>query len=404
MTQQQNSKNELNPELLGLHSLNFSVGHDSSSRSVMFASHFSQRLVINGANEKRIQTGVELEFGKHTFSIKMPVDARIIKVIDRYPKRVDLDSIAFNPETVIIYEDVETKEIGHLSIPYYGSYHQYFGFKYVLRPAVNKIMPGAFIAKDTIFADTPSVSEDGGFSYGISLNMAFMSHPAVSEDGIMISEDVLDKLKFKVFETRVVEFGNSSFPLNLYGTNTNYKPFPDIGEEIRSDGLLMMLRKYNYDLAPVEMSVLDTREPDWVFDKGVYVRGPRGKIVDIKVYHNEAANNPMPTGIMTSMEKYSRALKRYYRDIIDTEKQIRSERKKKFGDASIAIKPSLHRLTMEGLSVIGDNSPKHSQHLNMLYRKAPLDEYRVEFVIEYELRPTTGFKLTDSHGIFMPRT
>lgn len=390
--------NEYDPELLSIHALNFSQDKDSASRAVMFGSHFSQRLVISGATEKRIQTGVEQDLSKYTFSVKMPVDGRIIKVIDRYPRRMDIESIPENPETLVIYEDEVTKELGCISIPRHASYHQYFGFKYELKPEVTKIVPGNFIPQNTIFADSPSVGENGGYKYGIELNMAFMSHPAVSEDGILISEDVLDRLKFKVYETRVVEFGSSSFPLNLYGNAEMYKPFPEIGEYIRSDGILMMLRNYDYDLMPVEISVLDAMEPDFIFDKAVYVRGPEGRVVDIKVYRDNNEVSQTPSGIMDNVEKYSRALQNYYREVIDTIRQIRAERKKKFGTDKIATKPELHRLLVEGMAILSEQNGKTSQRLSRVYRKAPLDDYRIEFTIEYELTPTSGFKMTASHG------
>lgn len=390
--------NEYDPELLSIHALNFSQDKDSASRAVMFGSHFSQRLVISGATEKRIQTGVEQDLSKYTFSVKMPVDGRIIKVIDRYPRRLDIDSIPENPEVLVIYEDEKTHELGCINIPRHASYHQYFGFKYDIKGEATRLFPGNFVPKDTIFADSPSVSENGGYKYGIELNMAFMSHPAVSEDGILISEDVLDRLKFKVYETRVVEFGSGSFPLNLYGNADTYKPFPEIGEYIRSDGILMMLRQYDYDLMPVEISVLDVMEPDYIFDKAVYVRGPEGKVVDIKVYRDNNDVSQTPSGIMDNVEKYSRALQSYYREILDTIRQIRAERKKKFGTDKVATKPELHRLLVEGMAILSEQNGKSTQRLSKVFRKAPLDDYRIEFTIEYELTPTSGFKMTASHG------
>lgn len=393
-----NVTNELDTELLGLHALNSFVDKDSSGRSVMFSSHWSQRLVICGADEKRIQTGVEQDLSQYTFSVKMPVDGRVVRVIDRYPRRLDADAIPMNPETLVIYEDLATKELGCFSIPTFASYHQYFGFKYEMKPTVNKLVPGTFIESGTIFADASTVGEYGGYKYGINLNMAFMSHPAVSEDGILISRDVLDRLKFKVYETRVVEFGTNAFPLNLYGSRDYYKPFPELGEEIRDDGILMMLRNYDYDLMPVEISTLDVMEPDFIFDKAVYVRGPGGKVVDIRVFRDNIETSQTPFGVMGNVDKYSRALRRYYKEVVEAERQISMERKKKYGDGKVALKPELHRLIVEGMAILAEPNGKSSQRLNKVYRKAPLDDYRIEFVVEYELTPKEGFKLSDTHG------
>ena len=393
-------KNELAPELLGIHSLNSFAAYNSSSRSVMFAQHFSQRLVIDGADEKRIQTGVEQEFAKYTFNVKMPEDGRIIKVIDRYPQGVGQDSLPFNPETIVIYENDKTKEIDYFSIPYYCSYHQFFGFKYEFKEAINKLKPGAYIAKDTIFADSSSVGENNSFKYGINANVAFMSIPSVSEDGVMISRDFLKKLRFKIFETRVVQFGSNQFPLNLYGTKDFYKPFPEIGEHIREDGVLMMLRDYETDLMPVEMSIYDTMEPDFIFDKGVYVRGGEGKVIDIRVVSNNTTTKQLPEAITTYIEKYRKAYTGFHQTLIDLEIKLKTERKKKFGINRANISPKLHRLIVESMAVTNHKAAFLKQNLNLQYRKSPIDEYRVEFVIEYTIEPNIGFKLTDTAGGF----
>jgi hypothetical protein len=400
---------ELSPELYGFHSLNFSVPYDSSARSVMFSSHFSQHLTIDGATEKRIQTGAEIELAKYTFSVKMPEDGTILKVIERYPRTLDGDSIRENPETLVIYEDRNTHELGCFSIPTFASYHQYFGFKYKLTQACNLLTPGTKIDKGTVFADTPAVSENGGYMYGTEMNIAFMSHPSVAEDGIMISRDVLPRLKFRLYERRSVEFGNNYFPLNMYGRTGEYKPFPDIGDRIRDHGILAMLRPYDSSLTPVEMSIYDVMEPDFIFDKPVYVRGKGGKVVDIKVFKDNQEVSGVPTGIMEGMEKYPAALRRYYRDILNFEKGLAMENLKKGYSGKLALKPEFHRLMVEAMAVLGEPIPKSYQareiresksqpRLNLMYRKAPIDNYRIEFTIEYEITPVEGFKLTDSHG------
>ena len=70
-------KNELRPEFLGVSALNSFAGQCSPSRATMAAGQIAQRLVIEGGNEKRILSGLESEFAKYTFSIKMPEDGKI---------------------------------------------------------------------------------------------------------------------------------------------------------------------------------------------------------------------------------------------------------------------------------------------------------------------------------------
>lgn len=391
-------KNELHTELLSIHALNAFSQFNSSSRSTMFAAHISQRLVTEYSDEKIIQTGVEQEFGKYTFNVKMPEDGKIIKIIPRYPAGVDSNSLNFNPETLVIYEKDDTKELDYFTIPYHVSYHQYFGYRYDVKPNINKIKPGAYIEKDTVFADSPNVGENSNYKFGLNANVAFMSLPSVSEDGFMVSRDYLNKLKFRVYEKRTVEFGSNNFPLNMYGTEQNYKSFPDIGDPIRDDGILMMLRSYDNDLMPIEMSTKDTMEPDFIFDKAVYARGGKGRVVDIKVISNNTPNKQLPEAMCSHIAKYERALLKFYNEIIQTEEQIRHERRRKYNDNNVKLSPKLHKLIVESLAITNFNGERLKQTLTLLHRKNPVDEYMIEFTIEYIIEPNIGFKLTDCHG------
>src|SRR5690606_13328622 len=124
-------------------------------------------------------------YGKYTFSIKMPVNASIIRLVERYPKRPGSGFIAENPQTIVIYEDTETKKVGCLELKNFHSIHQHFGFNYVKKPeAMDKLYRGSSIKKGTILADSPSVDDDGNYMLGIETEVAFMAVPAVIEDGV----------------------------------------------------------------------------------------------------------------------------------------------------------------------------------------------------------------------------
>jgi DNA-directed RNA polymerase beta subunit len=353
----------------------------------MFSSHIGQTLVIKGATERYVQTGMEREYGKYTFSLKMPVDADIIRVVERYPQKIGLDAIRFNPQTVIIYEDVHTKEIGMIDVRKFCSYHQYFGFEYEAREALGRVRAGASLPKGEILMDSPSVKPNGGWAYGRQINMAYMSMPGVSEDGIGICRDVLPHYRFNTYEHRVSEWGSKRFALNLYGDDEHYKPFPDIGDYVRADGLLMATRSYDTQLSVVEQNVNSLREPDYTFDKLIYAAGAGGRVVDIRVHHDPTQG--YLGGMDEQPEKYDKARREFHQQIASEYFRLKRER----GDR-LQLTPEFHRQVVESLSVI-DNDP---QRIIKLYRQAPLDEWRIEFVIEYEVTPTIGFKLTDCHG------
>lgn len=383
--------NELFRDLLSVNSLNPFDGMDSSGRKQMFSSHIGQTLVVKGSTERRIQTGMEREYGKYTFSTKIPVDCEIVKVIDRYRASYGQDRIASVPETVIIYEDVNTKEIGMVSVKGHCSHHQYFGFEYKKTPAMSLVRAGAAIKAGTILQDSPSITPDGGYKYGVECNVIFMTTPGVAEDGIVASRDILQRFAFNTFETRTVEFGSKRFPLNLYGTEKVYKPFPDIGDPIRADGLVAAFRSYDDNLAVVEQSAKDLMEPDFIFDKLVYAAGAGGIVRDFKVDHdNEASHVPTPAGMELQCDKYDRARRVFYSEIKAEYDRLHRARRDK-----LRLTPEFHRLVQEAISVVGDTKGKR---IVRLYRQAPLDDWRVTFTIEYTVVPTIGFKLTDCHG------
>ncbi len=389
----------LHAEHLGIHSINPFTKHNSSPRNAMFSGHLGQRLVIEGGDEEIIQTGISRELGKYTFSVTMPVNGNIIRVIEKYPKSASINSLPFNPETIVIYENDETKEIDYIRIPYYKSLSQFFGYKYnINQEAIDLIRHGNFIPKGTVFADSPAVKENGGYAYGINLNTAFMSLSGASNDGIIIARDVLDKLKFKVYETRVVQFGTNSFPLNLYGSIHNYKPFPEIGDNIRNDGILMMLRDYDPDTVPVNFNLFSTMEPDMMFDAATYVRGGEGKVIDVEVIGNNNPNKNLPELMRTQITRYQQAYVRFCKEIIATDKQIRETRKKSYGNTDVKLSNRLHNLIVECLAATNYNEDKYDQRLLLQHKKSSTDEYRIKFVVEYTITPDLGYKITDQHG------
>ncbi len=390
-TKPYNVDKELRPDLFSTSALNPYPGHTASSRVQMFASsHLSQRLNILEPTLRYCQTGMEYEFGKYTLNIKMPVDARIITIIKRYLETADDSTIRYNPQDIVIYENVETGEVGVLDIPRYQSYHQQFGFEYVTTDDYEKITPRGFVAKDTVIVDAPSKQKNGGYMLGREVNVAFMTHPAIAEDGILISSDVLHKFAYKTYETRVVEWGAKKFPLNLYGTAFNFKAFPDIGEYIRDDGLFMGFRQDDKNLGPVDQSIYDMMVPDHIFDKLTYAAGPGGRVVDIRVDCGEDYRVNFLEGTDAQIHKYVNATNEFYKKIWSEYKRLQRER-----GPHLRITEEFSRLLIEVQAAI---IPLSNPKLNKLHRKSPLDDVRVEFVIEYINVPHDGAKLTDLLG------
>lgn len=376
-------------KLLSSAGLNPHVHMDSPGRQQMFTnSHLAQKITCMGMTERYCQTGMEQEFGKTTFSVKMPCEGKILQIIKRYPEGDAVDAIQENPETTVLYEDTATKEVGMLTLPRYFSYHTYFGFPYKEAKGLNQLRVNAVIPKDTIFLDSPGVGDSGNYSYGVELNTVFMSHPAISEDGFVISRDVLHKFRFKRYETRSVEWGEKRFALNLFGKEgtDEYKICPDIGEYVRDDGMLMALRTFDEKLVPVDMNVNALKYIDYAHDERIYANGGGGKVIDIRVTTNFDTTQGI-SNMDAQMEKYITQRRVYFEQLIKAYEQLRRNK-------ALQLTRELHSLLVKAYTELASGKNR----LGKLFRKTPLDHFRVDFVIEYEVELNQGFKLTETHG------
>lgn len=399
-----NNGNELDRELLSVSSLGPMKAHVSSPREAMYTGNMSQFLVVEGATRRRIKTMMEDRFAETTFRLGFDTDVEIIKVIPRYPRAPGANSIKYNPQTIVIYEDWHTKEVGILDLVDYNCVHQHFGFEYVRNDEIfDSLRPGAMIPRDTVVSKSPLVTEDGDYKYGIETNVAFMSDPSTIEDGIKISESYLKKITPTGFETRVINFGHREYPISLYGGNDEYKIFPDIGEEIHPDGLLFALREYNELLSVVDMTPDALKACDYIYDTKIYGE-PNAVIVDIRVERNtNLAFSPTPIGMEGQLMKYYQADTRFYTSILDEYLALQKKRGKR-----LKISEEFQRLVVQAIARVGKEyfqknkgngfEKLEATKVTKVYRSVPLDDWRVEITYKYKGKPNIGYKLTDTLG------
>ncbi|HWT39877.1 MAG TPA: hypothetical protein VN081_01195 [Dongiaceae bacterium] len=382
--------NELHPELIAASALHTMPGSVSSPRMQMYLTHVGQALTIAEPTRRRLYSGVEREFGRFVFDVKMPEDGQIIRVIDQHP--YTMGRHVENPQTLIIYEVAETREIDAFMIPKFHSLHQHFGFPYrFVQQNIQKLSKNTEIPKGTVFATSPNITEEGDWMFGREANVVRMSIPGVIEDGVVISRSFAKKLTTKGYETRSMSWGKKFYPLNLYGDENNYKPFPDIDEYIRDDGLLFGRREFNDFLAPVEMTPEALRSPDYIYDDLTYTLVGKAKVIDITVMRDGSPGvSPTPTGMETQAAFYHSRLKEYYKEIINVWKQLSHERK----DA-LRLTGRFHQMVAEAFIMQEENG---KQKIERMYKLKPLDDWRVEVTFEYDIEPTIASKITGCHG------
>lgn len=394
--------NQLFPELLAVQSLCPWPGTVSSSRAQMFGSHIGQRLLIKRPTIRRIQTGLEAKYGKATFNIQAPANCSVVDIIHFYNANTKLrDDIKANPESIVVveYATPEGIEIGYMSMTEFCSNHPYFGFRYRTTEAGKSLYPKKALKKGTVLLDSPAVDPDGNYRYGIQLPTYFATIPSVAEDGILIAESIREWLTVSTFDKKRGSWGSNTYPINLYGDEKTYKPFPEIGDRVRPDALLMAFRKYEGGCCPVEMSRKATMEHSATYDSLLYADGPGGTVIDIRVYKDGASQSYAPDMCNEQAIKYDKARREFYEKILKLYNRLDHNANKK-----LRMSPEFSNLVETAIKVGAETAQRQhgqkklEQRIQNLHRGAPMDDWVIEFVIQYDRMPVVGGKLTDTVG------
>lgn len=383
--------NELNSKFAGIVGLNPFFLNDSASRLAMFCSHAGQSLVMKHSTVNRILTGMEREYGKDVFAARFPCNAVVLKTIEKYPETIGGKIVGENPLTTVIYENADSprREFGVLNVTKHHCLHQYYGFNYVRADDFARLTaPGAHVQAETVLATSPSITRDGDYKYGMGAMVAFMSHASVIEDGVIASESACRRMATKGYGQRTVSWGKTSMPVNLFGNDAEYKPFPNVGERVGEDGMLFASRHYDDTLAPALMSAKALRTMDY-FDKPIHAM-PNAKIIDIVVIKGNKEKTFLPTGMDVQCRYYYDKSYRYYQELLDMQRELY----KRFGD-SVTLSPRLHQMLVHAESVVRSDERRY---VTNTYHRQTVDEWVVQVTFEYDVIPGRGYKVTGMDG------
>lgn len=386
------SANEFAPELAGTGTnLANWASNVSSPRQVMFGGHIGQTVVTKGTEVRNNLTGAEREYGKYVFSKKFRHDARIEKVIDKIPMGLGSGLTRMeNPLRTVIFRERDTFRVGVMDIPLYHSRHQSYGYRNRFTKRYNDLAKSELFTEGELVSTSPNVKDAGIWAYGMEANVAFLSVPAVIEDGFVASDEFLLRNTYTAVKSNVISWGGKFVALNLYGDENNYKPFPDIGEEVKPHGILMALRRIDENLSIVELTPKALMEVDYEFDRRIYA-APGARVVDIDILHN-ISNTKVRSLVGTESQPmaYYRKICAYYKGIIDTYEQLRREAKR--NRTELTLSPEFSAM------VVRARERSQSNNMKLVYRNAELDDFRIEITYAYDIVPTIGNKFTATHG------
>ena len=98
------------------------------------------------------------------------------------------------------------------------------------------------------------------------------------------------------------------------------------------------------------------------------------------------------------LDKYAEAYRNYFKDILNFEMEKLSELRKAGREPVINMTANLSSLLVQARGVLGYSTNRFAGPVSFQYRKNPMDEYTVTFVIEHELEPNLGWKLSSTNG------
>jgi len=407
---------ELAPELIGgVLALNTTIHNDSSARSGMFAAHIGQAVTVEGATPPLLKSGTEYEYGEQTFKITAPCDLLVYRILKRFNTHgLGLNTVKENPETYVIYERKSDKRpgdqlsnvFGIFKIPTYHTRNHALGFKYVLNERnYNLLFAGAgepvYIRKGTIFAHSPSLTDNGDYKYGRLTNVAYMAIPEVEQDGMVVTESFAKAIACTKIESRILQWGNNDIPLNLYGDETTYKTYPEIGDVIRPDKMLFALRTITPGVGVVNLTPKALRTFDPAFDKAIYADAG-AVITDI------AVNSDRIRAGHADVQFYDKQTERYEMAAREFSRNLRSvyEELSRLYPRTLTLDPDFGRMINDAISDTGGLDRKMNTHGQIIgvdkgaqvYNKVPVGDWRLKVIYVKRIVPGVRFKISDAHG------
>jgi hypothetical protein len=135
---------------------------------------------------------------------------------------------------------------------------------------------------------------------GVNMNVAYLALDDNMEDSIIFSDTAASKLVTPFVKPVEIMINDNDIPVNLYGSDTEYKIIPDIGEPI-IDANLIALRKEKKEESYYNQSINNLSKLMISDDK----RQVHGTVIDVNIY----CNNPE---ILDAY--YYSQIKMYYKD------------------------------------------------------------------------------------------
>jgi len=393
-----NSDLTVRPEFLGLQTLlSPFAAHSSAQRLTMFSSHSAQSLVIEGSEQPRCMTGYESIFGQYEFSkCRVTQDMVIRKVIPKFNPSAFKDTAINNiPSWTVIYTG-EDGMVHCMDVNTYTLLHDGFGYlNKMLCLQEERLHPGNFIPKGTRLTTSPS-HDGASWKMGTNANVIYLGEWSATEDACAISRSLAEKgTNLAILQTKL-SIGVDDIPLNKYGDSTNYKCFPNIGEQVNPDGILIGLRPNNESTFVSDMLPSRLTEAELIHDE-LHRAPPGSTVIDVDVYINKPVMDKIKDrddSIYKQFLDIQKAHEYYYNSVLDAYKELCT----KDGE-NLPWSPEFNTLVVK-CACLSSNKKFVSKYIKLFDARDPVEFITVVITYAYRRKITLGSKLSDRCGKF----
>lgn len=252
---------------------------NSGSRALMNSVHVEHLMVLNHGEVPIIQTGYETEFGRNSSSyVVNDSDYIILNKINKFEGKED--------HYYLIVQDIHTGVYDIIERVGYNYNTESYGYLWD-NHRIDKLKVGDRLKRGEILKTSIGYDEIGNKMNGVNLTTLYLSCAQNMEDSIIISESAAKKLETSLIKNTPITINDNDILLNLYGNETLYKTFPDIGEEVKN-GIFCSIRRMENENILYSMSQQNLRDV-MLSDRNILMEGT---VADISVY----CNNPEALG------------------------------------------------------------------------------------------------------------
>lgn len=249
--------------------------YTSAVRLTMFANHLKQFTALKNGEPPFVFTHYENIFGRLSSGlVTSDHDYEIVAKIDKFSHKPNYLYTLFMYDEEHDYYSCVTKKISE-------NLTEKFGYMYN-NESLDALEVGDTISKGDVLYKSSSYDEDNNYCYGVNANVAYILDPSNVEDAYGIRQGFAEKMINRNVDTVKIMINDNDVLLNLYGDAKHYRPFPDLGDNVKSNILCSKRRIIN------DQMLFDLKKSNLmkIIPNSDTLYKTKGFVADINIYSN----------------------------------------------------------------------------------------------------------------------